>query len=260
MRTIKQWLSLLLSKVPLCNLSFPLSLPLGPRQPLIYLLLLQVSLHLLWQSFSISVLLTLGLKRRNQLKKLDLGDLPAGPVAKTLCSQCRGPGLIPGQGTRSYMPQLRVHMLQQWSKVRPAATETCCSQINEFKNQLKKKRSQVYCRSSKETWNTLPELCILKFVKGHDVCNGRSVFLNCGWGFCPKGPPCHSCECHHWGGGSWHWMDGARNATEPLTVPRMNPHREWLSPRVSSARGETLFNLNCQNTWNKVKSLVGSST
>lgn len=64
--------------------------------------------------------------------------------------------------------------------------------------------SQAYCRSTKETWNTLPELHILKFVKGHDVCNGRSVVLNCGWGFCPKGPPGHNRECHHWGEGSWH--------------------------------------------------------
>ena len=31
---------------------------------------------------------------------------PGGPVAKTLCSQCRGPGSISGQGTRSYVSQL----------------------------------------------------------------------------------------------------------------------------------------------------------
>ena len=30
-------------------------------------------------------------------------DFPGGLVAKTLCFQCRGPGLIPGQGTRSHM-------------------------------------------------------------------------------------------------------------------------------------------------------------
>ena len=38
-------------------------------------------------------------------------DFPGGPVAKT-CFQYKGPGSIPGQGTRSYMPQLRVWMLQ----------------------------------------------------------------------------------------------------------------------------------------------------
>ena len=34
-------------------------------------------------------------------------DFPAGSLTKTLLSQCRGPGLIPGQGTRSRMPQLK---------------------------------------------------------------------------------------------------------------------------------------------------------
>ena len=32
------------------------------------------------------------------INSADLG-LPGGSVAKTPCSQCRGPGLIPGQGT-----------------------------------------------------------------------------------------------------------------------------------------------------------------
>ena len=30
-----------------------------------------------------------------------------GPMIKTPHTQCRGPGSIPGQGTRSHMPQLR---------------------------------------------------------------------------------------------------------------------------------------------------------
>ena len=34
-------------------------------------------------------------------------DFPGGPVAKTPHSQCRGPSFDPGQGTRSYMPQLK---------------------------------------------------------------------------------------------------------------------------------------------------------
>ena len=37
---------------------------------------------------------------RINLKK---GDFPGGAVDKTLCSQCRGPGSIPGRGTRSHM-------------------------------------------------------------------------------------------------------------------------------------------------------------
>ena len=39
-------------------------------------------------------------------------DFLGGPVARTLGSQCRGPGFNPCQGTRSYLPQLRVHMTQ----------------------------------------------------------------------------------------------------------------------------------------------------
>ena len=39
--------------------------------------------------------------------KKKIWDFPGGPVAKTPCSQCRGLGSIPGQGTRSHMPRLR---------------------------------------------------------------------------------------------------------------------------------------------------------
>ena len=42
-----------------------------------------------------------------------------------------GLGSIPGQGTRSGMPRLRVHMLQL--KIPHAATKTPCSQINKLK-------------------------------------------------------------------------------------------------------------------------------
>ena len=39
----------------------------------------------------------------------DLGrDFPGGLVFQTLCSQFRDPGLIPGQGTRPHLPQLRM--------------------------------------------------------------------------------------------------------------------------------------------------------
>jgi len=39
--------------------------------------------------------------------KKKIWDFPGDPVAKTPRSQCRGLGSIPGQGTRSHMPQLR---------------------------------------------------------------------------------------------------------------------------------------------------------
>ena len=35
-------------------------------------------------------------------------DFPGGPVAGTLCSQCKGPGFYGCQGARSHMPQLRL--------------------------------------------------------------------------------------------------------------------------------------------------------
>ena len=44
-------------------------------------------------------------------RKSQSWDFPGGPVAKTLSSQCRGPGSIPGQGTRSHMPQWRSKIL-----------------------------------------------------------------------------------------------------------------------------------------------------
>ena len=36
-------------------------------------------------------------------KQKNSKDFPGGPVAKTPYFQCRGPGLIPGQGTRPPM-------------------------------------------------------------------------------------------------------------------------------------------------------------
>ena len=47
-----------------------------------------------------------------RISKISLRAFPGGPVAKTLCSECRGSGSIPGQGTGSHMLQLRVLMLQ----------------------------------------------------------------------------------------------------------------------------------------------------
>ena len=47
-------------------------------------------------------------------------EFASGPAAKTPCSQGRGPGLIPGQGTSSYLLQLRVCMLGGWQGFPPA--------------------------------------------------------------------------------------------------------------------------------------------
>ena len=60
------------------------------------------------------------LKRKNW-------DFPGGPVAKTCYSSAEGPGLIPGQETRS-------HRLQGRSKITCVTAKTLCSQINIFFN------------------------------------------------------------------------------------------------------------------------------
>ena len=55
-------------------------------------------------------------------------DFPGGPATYTLNSQCRGPGLVLGQRTRSHRLQLRFPMPSL--KLRRAATKTWCCQIN----------------------------------------------------------------------------------------------------------------------------------
>jgi len=55
---------------------------------------MQCIVHFKWVGFTVG--------------KLHLNrDFPGGPVAKILYSQCRGLDLIPGQESRSYIPQLR---------------------------------------------------------------------------------------------------------------------------------------------------------
>ena len=53
-----------------------------------------------------------------------MGDFPEGPVAKTLVPNAGGPGVIPGQGTRSSMPQVRLEMLKL--KIPHATTKMLC--------------------------------------------------------------------------------------------------------------------------------------
>ena len=58
-------------------------------------------------------------------------DFPGGPLTKKNPSfQSGGLGLIPGQGTRFHIPQLRAHMLQlksachKWLKILHVRTKT----------------------------------------------------------------------------------------------------------------------------------------
>ena len=61
--------------------------------------------------------------------KIHCWDFPGGPVAKSPCSHrgARGPSLIPGQGTRSHLLQLRVCMPQL--KILYAAPKTGHRQV-----------------------------------------------------------------------------------------------------------------------------------
>ena len=72
------------------------------------------------------------------IRKKDLlaWDFPGGPLVKTLSSQCRGQGSVPGEGTRSHMPQLKISC---------ATTKTQHSQINIF---LKKEKKCMLCAHS----------------------------------------------------------------------------------------------------------------
>ena len=48
-----------------------------------------------------------------QTKEFHLGDFPDGPVAKTLCSQCRGPRFSPWSGNQiPHASAERSHVLQ----------------------------------------------------------------------------------------------------------------------------------------------------
>ena len=69
------------------------------------------------------------------------GEFPSGPVARTPCSQFRGPGFHLFSGTRSHMPQLKsshaatknYRMSQQRLNISCAANKIQHSQINKNK-------------------------------------------------------------------------------------------------------------------------------
>ena len=67
-------------------------------------------------------------QQRKEFQEGESRDFPGGPVAKSPRSQCRGPGSIPGLGTRSHMLQLRVHIPQL--KVPYATMKIPCAATN----------------------------------------------------------------------------------------------------------------------------------
>ena len=83
-------------------------------------------------------------------------DFPRGPVAKTLASSAQGPGSIPGQGTRSHMPQLRAHILQL--KISSVATKTWYSQISKYQNRTYSSASRSLAGERGHPWLEFPIL------------------------------------------------------------------------------------------------------
>ena len=82
-------------------------------------------------------------------------DFPGGPVAKTSHSHAGAPGLIPAQGARSHVPQLRLFVLQL--KVPHAATKIQHRQINKIN--IFKKHMQASSNS-----NSSKHLCSAYYV------------------------------------------------------------------------------------------------
>ena len=60
--------------------------------------------------------------------RTEISGIPWCLVVRTQHMQCQGRSLIPGQGTRSHMLQLRIHMPQL--KILHATTKTDHSQLN----------------------------------------------------------------------------------------------------------------------------------
>ena len=67
-----------------------------------------------------------------------------------------GPGLIPGQGTRSHMPQLRAHILQL--KISSVATKTWYSQISKYQNRTYSSASRSLAGERGHPWLEFPIL------------------------------------------------------------------------------------------------------
>ena len=86
--------------------------------------------------------------------------------AKTPCSQCRGHCLIPGQGTRSHLLQLRVRMPQL--KILLATINTQCSQIK--KKIIMRKTNNPLQIQAKDKYTKFPEKEIKMACKSMQGC------------------------------------------------------------------------------------------
>ena len=96
-----------------------------------------------------------------------------------LCTpNARDPGLIPGQGTRSHMPQLRVCMLQL--KIPRANTKSQCSQQNIF---LKRRLFLILAYGCSEMHSDLWNMSILVRVLQRNRINKMCIYIYRGFYF-----------------------------------------------------------------------------
>ena len=84
-------------------------------------------------------------------------DFPGSPVVKTSHFQCKGQDSTPGQGTRSHMPQLTVHML----KLKIPRAYTCAKSLQSCLTpydpmDCSPRGSTLYGFSRRGYWNELP--------------------------------------------------------------------------------------------------------
>ena len=128
---------------------------------------------------------------RTSLQNSSFQGLPGGPVAETLCSQCRGLNSIPSPGTRSHMWQLRVHMSQQMILL--ATSKTQCKKRKTISSVQSLSHSQLFVTpwtaahqsslSITNSWN------LLKLMSIESVMPSNHIILCRPFSSCPQSFP-----------------------------------------------------------------------
>ena len=125
-----------------------------------------------------------------------------------------GPGLIPGQGTRSQMPQLKTCMLRQRSTISCAANKTRHSQLN----------SEVIPWHVKNTWaKRSRQYTESKILWTHLITSVSSVAQSCPTLCDPMNRSTPGLPVHHqlleFTQTHVHWVSDAIQPSHPLSAP-----------------------------------------
>ena len=150
-------------------------------------------------------------------------DLPGGPVAKTPHSRCRVLGSIPGQGSRSHMPQLSIHKLQL--KIPRAATKTQRSQIKKKKGKTIEGTMKIF--QAHENSEVLPVECFWDLytavysnkakTRGQQGRPGKTTWTTRLWRQCDF-PGEHSAGPSRFGRGLWGFSASACPPSSPCAT------------------------------------------